>query len=416
MRYAEFNMKNETTYVDFAMDGPIMAKVAAMVSLAVTSFLLGILPIKLASILKWNTSETHGHGHGTPQCLPVYILLSFGGGVLLYTTFMHLQPEVREGMEVVSKTGIIPHSLLDSGLNLSELIFCLGFFFVYLIEELVHSLLDRTKDEEDMLALHRSISIRKKCRAGNLIPRIQLPQPNQSPPSTITASTQVLIKDSFYKKNSIDPVENMIPPTNVFAPSEAGSDRTLPNDTANSVAKSFRGLIAVVALSFHAVFEGLAVGLEKDTANVWYLCAAVATHKLVIAFCVGVELVSTGTKKLLVVLYMATFALVTPLGIGIGLGMTYHESSLESPQMALASVILQGLASGTLLYVVFFEVLQREKLGRHGMVQFLSIMAGFIVMVGLSLIIGHHHHHHHHHHDHGHDHVHDHDEGINDHS
>ena len=38
--------------------------------------------------------------------------------------------------------------------------------------------------------------------------------------------------------------------------------------------------------------QGLAVGLEEHVDDVWTLFAAVATHKYVISFCMGVELVS----------------------------------------------------------------------------------------------------------------------------
>lgn len=81
-----------------------------------------------------------------------------------------------------------------------------------------------------------------------------------------------------------------------------------------SIKNPFSGFLAVLALSFHAIFEGLAVGLEKSSDKVWYLLAAIATHKLVIAFCVGVELVSTKTKVMLVMLYIGTLAIVSPIG------------------------------------------------------------------------------------------------------
>ena len=45
------------------------------------------------------------------------------------------------------------------------------------------------------------------------------------------------------------------------------------------------------------MFEGLAVGLEEDTAGVWTLFAAIASHKFVISFCMGVELVSVGRDR-----------------------------------------------------------------------------------------------------------------------
>lgn len=52
--------------------------------------------------------------------------------------------------------------------------------------------------------------------------------------------------------------------------------------------------------------------------DVWYLLYAIAAHKLVIAFCVGLELITGGTRTALTVIYMIVLALVTPLGIAIG--------------------------------------------------------------------------------------------------
>ena len=53
---------------------------------------------------------------------------------------------------------------------------------------------------------------------------------------------------------------------------------------------SVRDFFTVMALSLHAVFEGLAVGLEEDVEGVWILFTAVCTHKFVMSFCMGVEL------------------------------------------------------------------------------------------------------------------------------
>lgn len=47
------------------------------------------------------------------------------------------------------------------------------------------------------------------------------------------------------------------------------------------------------------------------------------------------------------------------------------------------SLIFQGLASGTLLYVVFFEILHKH---RSGLLQYLSIILGFSVMFGLQVL------------------------------
>lgn len=147
----------------------------------------------------------------------------------------------------------------------------------------------------------------------------------------------------------------------------------------DSTVKAIRGLLIVLALSVHELFEGLSVGLESSAGNVWYMFGAVSAHKLVIAFCIGVELVTSGMKTFLVVIYVFTFAVVSPLGIGIGMAI----SNIEQDSSDVVSVFLQGLASGTLLYVVFFEILQNER--KSGLKQFFSVLFGFMCMFAITV-------------------------------
>jgi solute carrier family 39 (zinc transporter), member 1/2/3 len=55
--------------------------------------------------------------------------------------------------------------------------------------------------------------------------------------------------------------------------------------------------------------------------------------------------------------------------------------SAETP----TTTVLQGMAAGTLIYVVFFEVLHRERsnLAHAGIWQFIALLVGFLVMFGL---------------------------------
>lgn len=66
---------------------------------------------------------------------------------------------------------------------------------------------------------------------------------------------------------------------------------------------------------------------------------AVASHKFVIAFCIGVELLATRTRPYLSVIYTCTFAVVSPIGIGIGMALVGGGSAAASGPMA---VILQA--------------------------------------------------------------------------
>lgn len=107
------------------------------------------------------------------------------------------------------------------------------------------------------------------------------------------------------------------------------------------------------------LLQGLAVGLQEREVDVWYLFGAICAHKLVIAFCMGLELLVAGTVVGLMVVYMVVFALVSPLGIAIGIIVTENITSNDGGHL-VAVTILQGLAGGTILYVTFFEVGVRE--------------------------------------------------------
>lgn len=84
------------------------AKVVSMLSLGLGSFFAGMIPACF--------SERARQKH------PLFLscLLCFGGGVLLSTSVIHMLPEARE-------------KLPDA-----ELMFCVGFFIVFLVDELVH--------------------------------------------------------------------------------------------------------------------------------------------------------------------------------------------------------------------------------------------------------------------------------------
>ena len=55
---------------------------------------------------------------------------------------------------------------------------------------------------------------------------------------------------------------------------------------------------------------------------IFVLLAAVATHKYVISFCVGMELYNAGTPRKVFIAYILVYALMSPFGIGIGIAIT----------------------------------------------------------------------------------------------
>lgn len=101
-------------------------------------------------------------------------------------------------------------------------------------------------------------------------------------------------------------------------------------------------LAAAFALSLHSLLEGLAIGIQSDVAVATDLFIAVASHKLVAALALGVKVAKDG-DPVSVISVTLVFAVMTPLGTLIGLGLTRVDPSL--------TLVLQCLATGTFLYV-----------------------------------------------------------------
>ncbi|VEN55662.1 unnamed protein product [Callosobruchus maculatus] len=317
-----------------------VAKGTAMAILFLCSFCLGCLPIKLSEWLKWSEHAV------AKENAYVKIFLGFGGGVLLCTTFLHLLPEVNESFEDVNPTPNIE-------IHYAELLMCSGFFIMYFIEECVHVYLAR---KEKLTPIRRSLSIRR----GSMKLDLSLDSNRSSANGSTPHHHHHDLRHHQQHHQSRHHQHH--------------------SHLQSSTAAVVRGLLVVMALSIHELFEGLAVGLEHSPKAVWYMFGAISIHKFVIAFCIGMELVTSGLRRLIVTVYVFTFAVVSPIGIGLGIIVTYVESN----SFTIMSVILQGLASGTLLYIVFFEILQADK--KSGLKQYLSVLVGFSIMFAITLL------------------------------
>nr|CAD7437848.1 unnamed protein product [Timema bartmani] len=326
----------------------VTAKVVSMVCLGCTSLVMGCLPILLARWLGWRNAKGELTLSGRAQKL-ADMLLSFGGGALLSTTFLHLLPEVEEGVNRLQTNGGLP----VTSFPLSQLIICSGFFTIYLIEELLHMYIHHRQLVEEHSYGGEDITTKEHHDEESL----------EQDRSNLALNKEVL--------------------PNYHSTANAGHSHIVVSvEGTDTLLSSIRGFLIVLALSIHELFEGLAVGLERTSGEAWYMLGAVAAHKLVIAFCVSVEMVSTRVSTCLSLIYVCTFSLVTPMGIGAGLLLT------ESAKDGATNTVLQGLATGTLLFVVFFEILNRQRKsgghdGRSGIWQLFAVMTGFLVMLAL---------------------------------
>lgn len=144
-----------------------------------------------------------------------------------------------------------------------------------------------------------------------------------------------------------------------------------------------RSLLLVFALSLHSIFEGLAIGLQTVTENVVKILLAVMIHKCIIAFTLGLNLTHSQLRRSNAYKGIVFFSLTSPIGIIIGLVVVDFVTGLP---MMVTSVILQGLAAGTFLYVTFFEVLPHElNSNEDRMIKMGCLVLGFSVVSVLLL-------------------------------
>ena len=76
---------------------------------------------------------------------------------------------------------------------------------------------------------------------------------------------------------------------------------------------------------------------------------------------------------------------MSPVGVGIGLAIIGNITHETSYYMSVA--VLQALAGGTILYVVAFEILERERSKSiSGLVQLCFVIVGFATMMTVELL------------------------------
>lgn len=112
----------------------------------------------------------------------------------------------------------------------------------------------------------------------------------------------------------------------------------------------------VLALSAHAVFEGVALGLQEDGAQLVRLFVGVAIHETLAAVALGVSVAKTCVGMRRALQLGGALSLMIPLGVVLGMLI----ESAQTLAATVASVLLQGLAAGTFLFITFFEILSRE--------------------------------------------------------
>lgn len=146
---------------------------------------------------------------------------------------------------------------------------------------------------------------------------------------------------------------------------------------------SFRCFVLLLSLSLHSIFEGIAIGLQSAQTEVLQIAIAILIHKSIIAVSLSLLLMQSNVKIKWFVLSIVMFALMSPIGISIGIGVMQTQASGSS----LVQAVLEGLAAGTFVYITFLEILPHElNSNKWRLPKVIFILLGFSGMAGLRFL------------------------------
>ncbi|XP_065370662.1 zinc transporter ZIP1 [Calliphora vicina] len=367
--WPKLNSFNETTTLQ---DGKgEMEKVLAMVVLGLGSFISGILP---AFISERNRRRFP---------LTTSLMLCFGAGILLATALIHILPEVRKQMNS----------------NWAEISLCAGFFAIYFVDEFIHYFFGEAiqhshgHDEphsHNTTPQNTTLSNNHRHNYGSLHNSESAPllsaQNTEANGGTQQHNNHAHLHEHGNGNNHSHEENHH---EHVHCNDEIVEDanaRICHTSHTEPCSQSMTGTLGLfVALSLHSAIEGLAIGVQDSSTKVLFLLGAVACHKFVMGFCLGLEFRSNPqTPMKSQIIGISVFAMGAICGIGLGMIIVDVPSSWSTTALP----VIQGLAGGTLLYVTVCEVIPREKARWHlnserrlaGFAQFLVVAIGFSAM------------------------------------
>ncbi|CAC5384904.1 SLC39A1_2_3 [Mytilus coruscus] len=383
----------------------LIPKIVSCCTLFIVTFFFGVLSCGIVRLMKRRMPKSTSHQKyiGWMNC--------FAGGVFFGTTFLHLMPESIAEI----KLGI------DVKYPIAEILISAGFFIVLLLEHLFGlcftfcsgtSLLgDKNKlfNEGKLKENEYEISELKTSPKPNTPAK----NPEQRPINGHLGQTNcayssndsetfpvVELTSSISDMNTHGVHIKSVDQPQITESTEVIDDGHVSSFTGRSFSEHeyedidgtengseegkvsvFRITVLIIALSLHMVFEGLALGLQDTVPAVWTLLIVISVHKCIMAASVGLQLNDVMKKMKQIMLCLFFFSLVTPLGIVIGV-LVNDLSSTEN----IVSAILECIATGSFLYVTFFEILQREFNEHHNMIKLLITFLGFCVSAGAKLL------------------------------
>ncbi|GMR51708.1 hypothetical protein PMAYCL1PPCAC_21903, partial [Pristionchus mayeri] len=330
------------------MDSTLL-QILLAIGMLITTAVAGLISLRLMSML------TNKDGLPSKKSARWLSLLScFSGGVFLATCFLDIIPHVDENYRL-----FLSSSGNDWEFPVPYLFMCCGFFLVYLIEEACIKIF--------------SMSGHGHSHGGPPAPAPIYHEKIGVAPDTLRNIEIPLMLD-----------EDGDLPRRVENRHDQVIEESVKYATSTTEHSSFlKSLTFTIAMSFHSILEGFALGVQDSTSGIITLFVSLLLHKAVEAFSVGLQVSKGNTNRMKVVIgTILIYAMMTP--IGSLLGAALQNASINPVHKLGAVLLFESMAAGTFIYVTFLEVLAREKDNEYNSLeQLLSIVIGFSIIAAL---------------------------------
>lgn len=388
-----------------------LAKLISLILTFVLPFIFTVLPHHMKGYM-----DRQGSRGKRILCL----LMCFGGGIFLATYLLHMGPEVRD---------ILDEALLEPNhitYPLPDFIIGCGFFCVLFVEKLVMRLSKRRDQRRkkrhvkkcsmyqissiDGRFVEISCSDDKRCDQNVGVSPFGDAKNEPTRQTELVADSNCLsydniaccASDSVEFTNSDDGVDiaraagsavDVRPYASLDVLPESANNNTTTSSAGDEgdggddqgTYRTVRSLILILALSLHHFFEGISVGLQRSVSGVFTLLIALLCHETIISFSLGLQFVKSSYSRRLHYITAFVCSIIEPIGVAVG--MTMSEVGEPSTAMGVVDGVLQSFATGTFIYVTFFEILQTEIDPRDTSIgKVTSALAGFMVMSLLIMI------------------------------
>lgn len=334
-------------------------KVLSLFVLLIIALVGGAVPLYLVRDVESSAARTARRNRRITRA--VSIMNSFSGGVFLGIALVHLLPSVRELL-----TDAL-HGHPESGVSeypWAELCASAGFFFIVMVEQVLLGFEERFGSSPGHGILHHGHDHSGQEAVPTVSESAATPTPEEEEEEK---GQQAESGSSEDEKMSV---------------SDGGLEKQpQPRRRALTI---LNACILMVALSIHSVLEGLALGLQLTRTATLDLLIALSLHKGIEAFTISLSIVQTPASRALKYITFIVFSCTSPIGVAIGIPIT-SEENVESVSMLLVNGILQGLATGTFMFVTFIEILPQElKAKGDRMIKFAVMLLGFGIIAGVT--------------------------------